>query len=664
MASWSEDLTWQTPGATWNVDPGVGATSQAQSSAASGVVLISGAAETSQVQSSAAEGRQITEADASSSQAQSSAAAGTLTISSFAGSWDTPSSWNEYTFGWGGSNRTAQTQNSYGFSNDVWYGFGETSGVQAAAATGFISLAGDVYTGQQSNELRITGRLIKSGAAASSGGSSSARGLGAVVIPGRAQTAGSGVQRSFGYGTVVEPADFRPTFTQLLRHPHRAVFDKSSISAAAIRFDDYDGQLNWRISGSVLEVEIDGLSRFYGLEGVAVGQVVERLRLSGINAVVVGSEFSPISGLVLVDEDGAWRTDRDAVYGFTSLLWVLFYAYAKELGQGRYQVLQALRQMVITQAGDEWLDLWGSLYGVGREFGESDKRFAPRIPQEAFRLRVNAYGIEKAIFEATGWDVRIEEPWKEIFTLDVSVLSGPHRLYDGGRIGYHLIRPVSRETVDWTKVMAVIERNRAAGVLVVEAESRRAHVVDAGGVYQVETAVFRQHAELVPYQDRVFLDFSNIEDQAVPNHPAIYRGIDGMFRRTQVPYFDTVRVDEMDIEDEPVQNHPAVFRRESVHFGQSILSPLPTATSRHVSKDNNEIHLSESRYEDRHFLDFAEIEYEPIPVLPAVNMREIYRFSQSVYAGQSWDVAANWVTASAQWNELRETVEVRVTRSS
>lgn len=662
MSNWSDDLTWQGYGVAWNQEPSSASTSQAQSVAATGGVSVSGAAATTQGQSIAAMGRQVTAADGVTMQGQTASASGALVISDSPGFWSDTRTWLTQER-WGSNNKFFQRQELAATSFDVWYGFLTSASQQSAILNGAVIISGAATTSQTVVEQRNTGTINEQGAARTNSGRQTLRGAARQVISGVARTATS-TQTNHGFGSVIDPVEFRPSMEKLLRYPHRAVFDTSAISSAVIRFDDYDGDLKWRISESVLEVDFGGIVRYFDLAGATVAQVVERLRMEQISAQVVDSDFSPLSGMVLVADGTDFRSDRDPIYGFSSLLWVLFYAYAKQVALARYQTVQALRQMVITQAGDEWLDLWGTLYSVDREAGERDRDYAPRIPREAFRLRVNALAIEQAIFDATGWDVRIEEPWKEIFTLDVSLLSGPDRLYDGGRIGYHLIRPVSRETVDWVKVLGVINRNRAAGVLVVEAESRRTTVIDAGGVYEVETAVNRQHAVLLPYQDRVFLDYSDIEDVPVPNHPAIYRGLDGQFRRTLVPYIDAVTIDNGDIEDVAVANNPAIIRRDFLRFSASTLSPLPTATSRHVSKDENEYHLSGSVYEDRHLLDFAEIEREAIPVYPALRKVEITRRSESMLRDGTWDVVTTWNAADANWLTLRSMVEVRASRSS
>jgi hypothetical protein len=179
-----------------------------------------------------------------------------------------------------------------------------------------------------------------------------------------------------------------------------------------------------------------------------------------------------------------------------------------------------LRQMIITQAQNEWLDLWGTLYATPRLVGESDSNYAPRIPREAFRLRCNARGIELAIRDSTGFDVRIEEPWTNIFRFDESSWSGPDAFYDGEYVGYHLIRPLIRSSVDWPAILAVIERNRAAGVAVLGPKLIWSTLVDASASpFEVTFGGVNNDKALIPYGDRALLDFDALEDVAILNYP-------------------------------------------------------------------------------------------------------------------------------------------------
>jgi len=309
------------------------------------------------------------------------------------------------------------------------------------------------------------------------------------------------------------------TLQRLLKYPHTAVFDTAPGAELALRLRHAQGA-TWSVADEVLTVRAgSGAPQAYDLSAMTVGQLASELMADGFEVTSVSPAFVGLSALVLVEGQGdQGQSNGDHLQAFTSLLWALYTGYAGELRQAKYQVGQALRQMVITQAEGEWLDVWGTLYGDARRSGEADGSYAARIPQEAFRLRVNAYGIEKAILDATGYDVRIEEPWKLIFRLDSSQLSGDHRFYDGSSVGYHLIQPVARATIDWPAVLKLIERNKPAGVIVLHPMVWHGAVVDASVGRALRTGLTRFNSRLVPYEDRALLDFSAYGETSILNH--------------------------------------------------------------------------------------------------------------------------------------------------
>lgn len=341
------------------------------------------------------------------------------------------------------------------------------------------------------------------------------------------------------------------TLQKLLKYPHAAVFDKAPGAQLALRVRHPDGA-KWTVADEVLTVTVGSVARTYDLKEFTVDGLVAELIADGFEIPYVSPDLGTKSALTLVEGSGDQNVSNgDRLTTFSSLLWVFLSGYAGEVREAEYQVQQALRQMVITQAEGEWLDVWGELYGDARITGESDATYAPRIPQEAFRQRVNARGIEKAIFDATGWDVRIQEPWQEVFTLDQSLLSGPDRFYNGDNFGYHLIRPVTRQSVDWDIVLKIINRNKAAGVIVVDAEVNRVgSLVDGSGSSYV-FGVHTQHADLVPYEDRALLDFSEISEVSILNHESWRRRELRRFSQSivtsqpwiDVPWFDVAWLD-------------------------------------------------------------------------------------------------------------------------
>lgn len=259
---------------------------------------------------------------------------------------------------------------------------------------------------------------------------------------------------------------------RLLGSLHRAVFDTSPDSDLAFFIRHKDG-VTWSVADEKLVATVNGFSKSYALDKLTLGQLAGQMVIDGFEVQGLSSEFSGLSASVLIEGSGnSLKTGGDRLYAFRDLLRVIFGGYARELRTAKVQMGEAIKQMVITQSEGEWLDLWGGLYNTPRPKGMTDAKYQSLIPQEAFRLRVNGYAIEKAIFDLTGQVVHIEEPWTDMFRLDTSRLSSLHRFYDGDSVGYHIIRPVADEPIVWDGIIDIIERNKAAGVIVLPPEER------------------------------------------------------------------------------------------------------------------------------------------------------------------------------------------------
>lgn len=309
---------------------------------------------------------------------------------------------------------------------------------------------------------------------------------------------------------------------RLLKYPHAAVFDVAPASELAFRLRHASGA-SWAIADRVLTATAGALVVSHDLRQYTVDGLATALTADGFTIESLSAKFSGMSAVVLVEGLGDQsQSNGDHIMGFTSLLWVLLSGYADELLGAKEQVRHALLQMVIGTADGEWLDLWATLYDVPRLHGETDAALRVRIPREAFRARNNARAIELAIRDATGFDVRIEEPWREIFQLDNSELSGSAKFQDGQRVGHHLIQPMARQYVDWSTILPVIDRNRAAGVLVLPPIVRyTAHLVAADTV--VLSGLLEQNFCHSRYEDRALLDYSDIEEVSIQNYACRYR---------------------------------------------------------------------------------------------------------------------------------------------
>lgn len=297
------------------------------------------------------------------------------------------------------------------------------------------------------------------------------------------------------------------TLTRIIEYPTRSVFDKDPKAVLALRVRHPDG-LTWRVQGGRLTLTAGTQVNHYRLADYTIAQLADALQADGFELPFENPDMGSRGAFTLLrGTKSQGETNGDHLLAYTSLLWALYDAFGAELDEQSEQVIQALRQMVLPDAEGFWLDVWGTLYGVARYPSETDGHFAERIPDEVFRLRVNAHAIEQVILDLTGYNVRIHEPWKDLFTLDRSLLSGHHRLYDGVRYGYHLIQPEATTDVDWQEVIPVIERNRAAGVQQIAPMVYRSAYLDASD-HELDggTTAFRYGRAV--YEDRALLDMN------------------------------------------------------------------------------------------------------------------------------------------------------------
>lgn len=282
----------------------------------------------------------------------------------------------------------------------------------------------------------------------------------------------------------------RSYLQKLIRYPHPAVFNKDPLPGIAFHMHA-PGGVQWRVLDEVMTVEHGGNTVVYDLQAIpTVSALIDLLRDDGIEVERPSAYFYGRTPRVLLDGAGDTGTPGgDVVLGFQSLLWATYAAYASELRLAKAQVSEALKQMIITQAEGEWLQVWGSMFGVPPIDGEPDSSYQQRIPDEAFRLRVNGLAIEQAVYDLTGHHIFIRETWPDLFRLDASRLSGTHRLPDNDQWRYGYIQPLSNQLIDWSAVLPIIQRNKAAGVIVLPPSMQVGQLIDA----RVDGAIYLGH---------------------------------------------------------------------------------------------------------------------------------------------------------------------------
>lgn len=258
---------------------------------------------------------------------------------------------------------------------------------------------------------------------------------------------------------------------RLLSHLHRAVFDTSADKVTAFTLNGPAGA-SWVAEDENFTITFaDGSVIQYDLNNFTMSQFIAQLRADGMTVSAVNSETLHFSGITMLELSGKSGPSGDPVTLYKDVLHAIFGAYSREMRAARESVDDGINQLYIPKASNGFLDVWGNMFGVPRGT-DTDDDYRLKIPKEAFRLRVNRFAIEQAVKDETGYDITLDEPWRQIFRLDISRLSGADRLYgseDPNNIalnatGYFVVQPLSFSNVDWDKVIPVIRRNLAAGV--------------------------------------------------------------------------------------------------------------------------------------------------------------------------------------------------------
>jgi len=205
------------------------------------------------------------------------------------------------------------------------------------------------------------------------------------------------------------------------------VFDPDPDQFLALRLS-YNGGMTWRIRDAVLTTTVSGgigQNLSIDLTQYTLSELVDHLAAQPGYSIptAASSSMLSLSARVLITGEGDINTSNgDHLYGYTSLVWVYLEAIGVELKRIRSQIPEAIKQMNLVEAQDEWLDELGSYYGVKRIQGEKDASYGPRIIAEVVRPRSNNISMEKAISYYTGQQTTVT---------DVTVYGDLFPLYNG-----------------------------------------------------------------------------------------------------------------------------------------------------------------------------------------------------------------------------------------
>ncbi|MBT9670560.1 hypothetical protein GPK34_00715 [Secundilactobacillus kimchicus] len=143
-------------------------------------------------------------------------------------------------------------------------------------------------------------------------------------------------------------------------------------------------------------------------------------------------------------------------------------AIDKQLNQIEEDTIASKAQLFLSKASEEWLDYWGSWFGLKRGKGQDDVAYRKSLINHVEHPRDTLPALKQAISEylhTNTKSVRIYEPWQDIFILNDSKLNSHAHLasdyYHVGVIDISITKPFDAGVID------VINWFRPDGVLFV-----------------------------------------------------------------------------------------------------------------------------------------------------------------------------------------------------
>lgn len=258
--------------------------------------------------------------------------------------------------------------------------------------------------------------------------------------------------------------------TNLLERLH-SIYDRAPGKALALRIRR-DGGLQWRINDYTLTLSgLSGVTE-WDLRGTTIGHLSDLLVVAGYQIAYRNPDLDHLLAIVLMPGHGDQdRSNGDHVYAYTALLWDLLGASGLAYEDARTAVQAALRQLILPQSTHEWADLFGTIFGIPRDPGETDAIYTQRIIWEVQRHRSNPASISNNILYRTGYDIAVREPWKEIFVLSESPMDDDFHLQGAPIWQYHTAQLIATSGVRWAPVVKEAMADRPAGTIYLDPAS-------------------------------------------------------------------------------------------------------------------------------------------------------------------------------------------------
>lgn len=259
-----------------------------------------------------------------------------------------------------------------------------------------------------------------------------------------------------------------------------SVYDQGAGDTLALRVRHPLG-LAWLIEGYALKVTLSGVDHTFDLTQHTMATLRSALISAGCQVAYHDPAFDPFSATILIQGAGNQSdSNGDHLYVYTAILWSIAEALGQSYGEAKSNIQNALTQMELPRSTGEWATLFGEMFSVFREEGESDSDYTARIASEVRRGRSNPASISANIKRLTGQDVEIREPWKEIHKLSESPIGDVYHMQGGGTWQYHIAQAVGQPGVRWETVTPQIMADRPAGTIFLDPATQSPNAIIEG----------------------------------------------------------------------------------------------------------------------------------------------------------------------------------------
>ena len=132
-------------------------------------------------------------------------------------------------------------------------------------------------------------------------------------------------------------------------------------------------------------------------------QADTRFTVSSLNSVLAN-----LGAIALVE--GTYNLSANVfsnISAATSILWAIFRPLAYVLEKTKDDTDLALQQLQFVTATGDFLDYWGSVFGIPRYIGEPDNQYSIRLLWETVKPRLNNKALENIIIQGLGFDANV-----------------------------------------------------------------------------------------------------------------------------------------------------------------------------------------------------------------------------------------------------------------